>query len=310
MQSSEIKPYTPVRKAHSEHVHLRGLNIHLNRWGKADAPLIVMVHGWMDVGASFQFVVDALQQDYHVVAPDWRGFGLSDWPVHQGALGARSYWFADYLADLDALLDWLSPTHAVHLVGHSMGGNIAMLYAGVRPQRIASVVNLEGFGMLDAVSEKAPHRYANWLDALKAPGELRLYPDLQGVAKRLQKTNPRLPESKALFLAAHWSRHEAGGYRILGDAAHKIMNPIGYRLAEAQACWRQITAPVLHVEAAQTEAGLWLSRAGEPVDFDAFRTRFDVVPNWRCKIVQDAGHMVHHDQPAVLAHLIEQHCFG
>ncbi|HEX4878951.1 MAG TPA: alpha/beta fold hydrolase [Limnobacter sp.] len=302
--------YRPAIMVEHEHVTVRGIRLHLNRWGPRDAPLIVMVHGWMDVGASFQFVVDALAGSYHVVAPDWRGFGLSDWPVHAGAIGSRSYWFADYLADLDALLDLLSPHKAVNLVGHSMGGNIAMLYAGVRPHRTASLVNLEGFGMLDSVAEKAPKRYSAWLDAIKEPGTLRLYPDLQAVAQRLQKTNPRLPIGKALYLAQHWSRQEEGGYRILGDAAHKIMNPIGYRLAEAQACWQQIVAPVLHVEAAQTEAGLWLSKPGEPVDFDAFRTRFNVVPNWRCEIVQDAGHMVHHDQPEVLARLIEQHFFG
>ncbi|WP_370262335.1 alpha/beta fold hydrolase [Limnobacter sp.] len=302
--------YSPRRPARSHLRSVRGIQIHVNEWGPMYAPLIVMVHGWMDVGASFQFVVDALQREYRVIAPDWRGFGKSQWPVQQGVPGARSYWFADYLADLDALLDHYSPDAPVNLVGHSMGGNVAMMYAGVRPGRVASVVNLEGFGMLDSGADRAPKRYATWLDAIKNPSELRLHPSLESVAQRLQKTNPRLPANKALFLAQHWSQADDDGYRILGDPAHKIPNPIGYRLAEAQACWACITAPVLHVEAAQTEAGLWLSKAGEPVDFEAFRKRFEVVPDWRCEIVDDAGHMVHHDQPEVLARLIESHFFG
>jgi pimeloyl-ACP methyl ester carboxylesterase len=100
-----------------------------------------MVHGWMDVGASYQFVVDALTTDRWVVAPDWRGFGLTP------SGGADSFWFPDYLADLDALLDLLSPDAPVDLVGHSMGGNVAMMYAGIRPERIRTLVNLEGFGL-------------------------------------------------------------------------------------------------------------------------------------------------------------------
>ena len=299
--------YKALKTRESHFVDLRGLRTHLHCWGPVDAPLLVMVHGWMDVGASYQFVVDALENDYRVIAPDWRGFGLSDWPVAQGSPGIRSYWFPDYLADLDALLDHFSPNEAVNLVGHSMGGNIAMVYAGVRPQRIQSVVNLEGFGMLDSPSEKAPKRYGTWLDEIKAPKALRTYASLEEVARRLQKTNHRLVDEKAMYLAQFWSKAEQGGYSLLGDAAHKIMNPIGYRLAEAQACWANIAAPVLHVEAKQTEAGLWLSRAGEPVDFDAFRTRFECVPNWKSVIVDNAGHMVHHDQPEVLATLIESH---
>lgn len=300
--------YQPKRALRSEFLTLNGLKMHLNCWGMPDKPLILMVHGWMDVGASFQFVVDALQGDYYVVAPDWRGFGLTDWPV-ANTPGLHSYWFADYLADLDALVDHLSPHAPIALVGHSMGGNIALLYSGIRPQRVARLVNLEGFGMPDTPPGKAPGKYAAWLDALKQPQGLRSYPSLDAVAQRLIKTNYRLSPEKAAFLAQHWSKPVDDGYVILGDAAHKIPSPIGYRLAEAQACWAQVTAPVLHVEAAQTEAGLWLSQAGQPVDFAQFRTRFDCIANWACEVIDPAGHMLHHDQPEAVAKLIERHCF-
>ncbi|MFX7140344.1 alpha/beta fold hydrolase, partial [Acinetobacter baumannii] len=84
----------------------------------------------MDMSASFQFMVDALQAEWHVIAPDWRGFGLTE------RAPAQSYWFPDYLADLDAILDHYAGEEAINLLGHSIGGNVVSLYAGVRPQRI------------------------------------------------------------------------------------------------------------------------------------------------------------------------------
>src|ERR1700688_2089349 len=120
----------------SEFVATRGTRLHVRRWGPPDAPMLFMLHGWMDISASFQFVVDALAGDWQVIAPDARGFGLSDWPVAEGKSG--HYWFQDYLADLDALLDHYAPAslrgEPVNLVGHSMGANVVCLYASVRPR--------------------------------------------------------------------------------------------------------------------------------------------------------------------------------
>jgi pimeloyl-ACP methyl ester carboxylesterase len=107
-----------------------------------------MLHGWMDVAASFQFVVEALAGDWQVIAPDARGFGLSDWPVARQ--GGGHYWYHDYLGDLDALVDHYAPTGEVNLVGHSMGANVVCMYAGVRPERVRRVVDLEGFGLAPA----------------------------------------------------------------------------------------------------------------------------------------------------------------
>ena len=134
--------YQPRRIFRNQFVPIRNLRYHVLTWGDpapGKVPL-VMVHGWMDVAASYQFVVDALRDDHYVIAPDWRGYGLTEVPH------GDNYWFPDYLADLDFLLDHFSPETPVNLVGHSMGGNIAMLYAGSRPQRIRKLVNLEGFG--------------------------------------------------------------------------------------------------------------------------------------------------------------------
>ena len=143
---TDSSPYQPHRAASSRFITVRGLRHHVLTWGDTahatpTRPPLVMLHGWMDVAASFQFVVDALPSERHVIAFDWRGFGLTDTPA------GDTYWIPDYVGDLDGVLDLLLPDQPVDLLGHSMGGNVVMLYAGLRPARIRKLVNLEGFGM-------------------------------------------------------------------------------------------------------------------------------------------------------------------
>ncbi len=310
--------YQPRRHARTEFLPLRNLRYHLRLWGKPDAqrPPLVLLHGWMDVGASWQFVVDALREERFVIAPDWRGFGLSD------GGGADNYWMADYLADLDLLLDHYAGTgeaaRAVDLVGHSMGGNIAMQYAGVRPQRIRRLVNLEGFGMPATQPQQAPERYARWIDELKRlhAGEFDLstYAGPDGVARRLRKTNPRLTQDKADWLAAHWSQERRQGdgslrWEILGEPAHKIVNAHLYKVEETLALYARIAAPLLAVEAASAEESFsrwWGSR----YSLAEYHERLKSVPDARLARVEDAGHMLHHDQPEVVARLIEDFLNG
>ncbi len=285
----------PVRRpSRSRFVDLRGLRYHVREWGSAtNGPSLLMLHGWMDVSASFQFVVDALARERHVLAPDWRGYGLTS------SGPGDCYWFPDYLADLDLLLDALVGDEPATLVGHSMGGNIALLYAGIRPQRVRAVVNLEGFGLKDQPASRAPHRYAEWIDALKAPSQPRDYPSLDAIAARLCKTNPRLDADKAAFLAPHWAWPHGNAFRVAGDPAHRIVNPVLYRWAEVEACWREVGAPVLWVEGADTDAHKWAGDAAETARRAALLARV------RCERVADAGHMLHHDQPQAVARLIE-----
>lgn len=294
--------YRPRRTPRSQFVPLRGLRYHLQSWGDAtlvtpQRPALVMVHGWMDVGASFQFVVDALAAaegfDRYVIAPDWRGFGLTE------ATGADSYWFPDYLADLDALLDGLSPAAPVDLVGHSMGGNIAMSYAGVRPQRLRRLVNLEGFGLPVSRPSQAPRRLVQWLDELKTPKTLRNYANVGEVAQRLMTNNPRLSSDKAAWLAAHWSRQDDDGrWHILGDPAHKRANPTLYRVDEVLETWKLIQAPTLWIEGDCTDIAKWW---GTRYTLAEFHERLNVVPSVQRETLADCGHMVHHDQPQALA---------
>jgi len=299
--------YQARRPAHSEFTPVRNLRYHVLRWGepRASLPPLVLMHGWMDVAASYQFMVDAFSagflQGRSIIAADWRGFGLTECPGHD------NYWFPDYLADLDCLLDHYAGDQPVDLVGHSMGGNVVMLYAGVRPQRIRRLVNLEGFGMPATRPEKAPKRYAQWLDELKGlhRGDMALktYADAEGVARRLMKTNPRLAEDKARWLARQWARPNAQGqWEILGDAAHKIVNAQLYRVDEVLACFAQISAPVLSVEASDNQMEQWWQGK---YTLTEFHERLKSVPKLQQAVIQDAGHMLHHDQPERLAALIE-----
>jgi pimeloyl-ACP methyl ester carboxylesterase len=284
-----------MKRSRSRFLPVRGLRYHVREWGEPGAPRLVLLHGWMDVSASFQFVVDALRGDWHVLAPDFRGFGLSD----NGP--GDCYWFPDYLADLDAIVDAVSPDSPATLVGHSMGGNVAMLFAGIRPQRVRALVNLEGFGLKDGAPAQAPARYARWLDELKSPPASRRYASLAEVAGRLRRNNPRLSDERAAFLAEHWSRPRPdGGFEIAGDPAHKLVNPVLYRWAEVAACWAAIECPVLWVEASDTDAHRW---AGDSIEI---ARRIAVLKSVEVARVDEAGHMLHHDQPEAVAALIER----
>ncbi len=329
--------YKEKRPSRSEFVPIRGLHYHVRIWdgrdtnataasagppqarpapsggsephavGKVGVPL-VLVHGWMDVAASYQFMVDALSDAFAagrtIIAPDWRGFGLTS--TAEGGAKVDNYWFPDYLADLDFLLDHYAPGQAVDLVGHSMGGNVAMIYSGVRPARIRKLVNLEGFGLPASKPSQAPRRYGKWIDELKSlqRGEmdLKAYDDVGGVARRLMKTNPRLSEDKASWLASHWARPDAAGkWHILGDPAHKITSAMLYRADEALEIYRHISAPTLAVEASDDSLAKW----GQGYTLAEYHDRLKQVPKAEVAVIQDAGHMLHHDQPEQLASLIE-----
>jgi pimeloyl-ACP methyl ester carboxylesterase len=299
-------PYEPKRSSEVHFVPLRGLSTAVRVWPETPTSdtssfkphTLVLLHGWMDVAASFQFLVDALPTNWRCVSFDWRGFGQSE---HSGV---DSYWFADYVADLDFFLDaavergWIEKD-AVNLVAHSMGGNVAMLYAGIRPERIRRLVNLEGTGMPATKPTQGPKRYRQWLSELHTPPRLNDYASLSDVAARLQKTNPRLKDDFAQFLASHWAKQvETGRFELTSDAIHKVSNPILYRVEEVIACWREIKAPVLLALASDTND--WHQFIKQP----AYQRRLKALRDVTVVTVPETGHMMHHDQPVALSELI------
>ena len=123
-------------------------------------PLTVFLHGFLDTGETWQFLVDEWPEPRPFLALDWRGFGASPDT-------GEPYWFPQYYADLDDLLDRVSPDAPVNLIGHSMGGNVALAYAGLRPERVAAVVSLDGHGLPRTGAGDAVDTYRRWLAQLR-----------------------------------------------------------------------------------------------------------------------------------------------
>lgn len=238
-------------------------------------------------------MVDAFEEEWPLVAPDWRGFGRSAW-------GTGSYWFPDYLADLDVLLDRFSPAVPARLVGHSMGGSIACQYAGLRPQRVRSVVNLEGLGLPRTVPDEAPAQLGKWLDQVKSAPTLKHYDSFDQLAAVIRFRYPRFSQVQADFAARCWGTMESNGrVHLLGDARHRWVNPILYRREEAEAMWRRIEAPVLLVLGRESE---FVSRLGEDGTDAAFQAHFrhlDIAH------IEGAGHMLHIEKADTVASVTE-----
>lgn len=285
--------YVPRRPARHESLTVRGLRHHVSRWGPPAPDPIVMMHGWADTADTFQFVVDAFEADWPVAAFDWRGFGRS-------GRAADGYWFPDYLADLDRLLDELCPEGPARLVGHSMGGTLALMYAGVRPDRVRSVVSMEGYGLARTQPDQAAQRLRTWLRQLREPPSFGEYESFEDLTHRLVQRNPRLNPDRAAFIARSWAEAAPDGkVRLLADDAHRVVNPYLHRRDELEACWQQATAPALLVLAEHSEL---LPRLGPDGTVARFR---ETVPDLRIEVLAGAGHMLHHEQPEAVARVLE-----
>ncbi len=268
---------------------VRGVDYSVLEWGPDQGPLIVWLHGWGDCAATAQFVVDALDSRWRVVAPDFRGFGES-------RANVASYWFPDYLADLDSLLSEYSPDSPVSLVGHSMGANVAGLYAGTMPERVNAFVNIEGFGLANASPDTAPDRYREWIEAGRADAGFSDYADYTALAARIAKRSPAMDAKCAEFVARAWAVERDGRVRLRADPRHKLPNPILYRRAESEACWRNVSAPVLLISGEDSA----FARADDK-RLDASPMPF---PDAEAVTIPDAGHMLHFEAaPAVAGHI-------
>jgi pimeloyl-ACP methyl ester carboxylesterase len=293
---AQVTAYQVLREPRHETLRVRGLDMHLTRWGpepSESASPIILLHGWLDAGETFQFMVDAFERNHPLAALDWRGFGRSEWPQ-------QGYWFPDYLGDLDAVLDQLSPTAPARIVGHSMGGNIACSYAGIRPERVRCVVNLEGFGLQRTSPSQAPARIRKWLDQLKTPPERKDYASFEELAGIIRFRYPRFSPAQAGFVAAAWGKLDAGGrVRLAGDPRHHWVNPILYKREDTEACWRELRSPLLMLLGELSE---FLPKLGVDGTPEAFRAIF---PHMEIARVADAGHMLHIERPDLVAPLVE-----
>ena len=283
-----------MRESDSVFIPVRGLNYHCRTWGDPANPRLFLLHGFQDVSASWQFTADALTPNWYVVAPDWRGYGLSD------PSGQDTYWYPDLVADLDVILDHFEPDIPARLVGHSMGGNTAALYAGAIPGH-CEVRERRRLGRPLSLVDEAPRRCAKWLQQLARRDQQRPYIDFQDLPTRISE-NPRLTPERACFWCGIGAKGRKRFFVRRADPAHMHVKPTMWRVDEAMACWRKITAPVMWIEG--SESRFVNSMRGEIDGYEdrlnAFQTLADLVQ------VDGAGHNVHHDQPEELAAAIDR----
>jgi pimeloyl-ACP methyl ester carboxylesterase len=285
--------YRPRRTPHAERHRLRDLEFQFYRWPGQTEPPIICLHGWGDTAETWQFIVDFLPPRHSLLAFDARGFGRSQWP-------REGYWFPDYLADLDAVLDLISPHGPVDLIGHSMGANVALMYAGIRQQRIRRLIALEGLGLPRTSADQAPQHYRSWLDELGEDVGYATYDNYEQFARLLARRNPRTPPERLDFIARAWAMQQpAGRVELRADPRHKRRNPMLYQRDQAEACWRQIAAPVLFVTGAESES---VRRMQAELSPEKLSGLFSVLTT---ACVAAAGHMLHHEQPQAVAELID-----
>ena len=276
------------------HFTLDGLAHAVRESGPRAGEPMVLLHGFADTGASFASLAAAIDAEapgrYRFIAPDWRGHGDTG---HAG----RCYWFPEYLADLEALLDALPGLAApITLVGHSMGGQVASLYAGTRPTRVSNLVTLDSLNVPDSDTREVPSRYRRWLDAHATPPSAKVYDDIETAASRIAARYPELDESTTRRLAEQWTAaiDPQGRRRIRVDPWHRVPLPYAFRAAEAKSLWREVSARVLCIDGGDSPAKYFCGEA-------EMAERRACFTDLRHIVVDGCGHMLHLQKPQAIA---------
>jgi pimeloyl-ACP methyl ester carboxylesterase len=283
----------------SKKINIRGLKHHIQEWGNSELPSLFILHGWMDCGSSFEYIASHLSEQFHIIAPDLRGFGETEHA--QGG-----YWFPDYFADLDALLEQYSPLEKVNLVGHSMGGNIALMYSGMRPDRIKRVMSLEALGLKNSSPEDSPEKYRQWLSQSNTQKGSKTYSNLGTLQDAIRANNPTLSDEILRTLALSWSKpvdnnDPDGELTLKHDPKHRHVNPIRYNHDDAIALWQLVEAEVGLVMADNSSIYKQYLKSGRIEDAkDTLK-----VSHEHYYLVENSQHMLHLEQAESTADCIK-----
>jgi len=262
------------------------LRLHYLDWGNPDAPPLVLVHGGRDHARSWDWVVERFRDRWHIIAPDLRGHGDSQWSQDGG------YAMPGLIYDLAQLVHQrqLAP---VTLIGHSLGGNIATRYAGIYPGKVRRLVSIEGLGlsptaMAERLAKPLAERMRAWIEAQRglAARQPRRYDSIKDAVARMQAANKHLPLEQANHLTRHGvNQNEDGTYSWKFDPYLHVFPPIDLPVAEVERLWAEVACPTLLVYGKES----WASNPQEDGRARHFK-------NARVVMVENAGHWVHHDQ--------------
>lgn len=262
------------------------LKLHYVDWGNHDKPLAILVHGGRDHCRNWDFVALDLRRHFHIVAPDLRGHGDSDWAI------GGAYSLTDHVLDLGQLMNALEPQGPVTLIGHSLGAGVVLQRAGVFPEAVKAIVAIEGLGPPGAMIRETPahERMEHWVSDMLALAQRkpREYPTIEQAMARMREANPHLGADLARHLTIYGvRRNENGTYSWKYDNYTRATSPFLFNLKDAMEIWSRIRCSTLLVRGDSSWAGDW-ERDGR---LDAFRTAELVT-------IKNAGHWVHHDQLA------------
>ena len=280
----------------TQKLDIRGLQIHIQEWGKVNSPKLLFVHGWMDCGASFKHLMPKLTQYFHVIAPDLRGFGESE---HD----PTGYWFPDYLADLDEIIHHVCPNEKINIVGHSMGGNIALMYAGIKTDKVNKVMSLEGIGLPATTPKDALSKYQQWMQQTILAEPTKVYPNSTALKNSIRQVNPSLSEDVILELVDLWGKplDEKGAYILKHDHKHRNANPIRYNFADILEIWKAVEAETALVMATDS---IFYNKLGQQDDrLLKMKETLNIKAEHYYEI-HNCNHMLHLEQPEVTADIV------
>lgn len=279
-------------EARERRLEASGLSHHVIEWGPRDGTPVLLCHGFLDLAWGWEKVGHRLAAEgCRVVAFDWRGHGETDW------VGPGGYYhFPDYVRDLAELVPQLfgtavhgGPDPRPHLVGHSMGGSVATLFAGAVPDAIRSLTLIEGLGVPGPDPAETPDRFGAWLRGLEKVKDRRANPrvspmeSLDDALYRMRMQNAELDDGWGLFLADKGTRpaKNGDGLEFRFDPLHRTTAPVPFRPSAHRAFLRRITVPTLLVHGSR---GFRLEDEGE---------RGALIADSQSLEVADVGHMVH-----------------
>ncbi len=262
------------------------LRLHYLDWGNDGAPTLLLIHGGRDHCRNWDWVARALRDQYHIITPDLRGHGDSQWVTGSG------YAMIDYVYDIAQLIHQ-KQLEPVSIIGHSLGGSISLQYAGIYPDKVRKVVAVEGLGPpVDEIAKRqarpAQERMTDWISNVRrmAGRSPRHYATIDDAIARLQEANPHLSPEQARHLTIHGTNQvEDGTYTWKFDNYVRAASPYQFNVAEATQLWSRIVCPTLLFRGVES----W---SGDP-EQDGRAAHFQ---NARVVHVEQAGHWVHHDQ--------------